>query len=105
MSVSLLVTSKTNPEQRSLVPVAAQTIFTSRWLPGCNALSLEWVPLFETGIPVDASNAEEVSRELTRLRQWMTEQPGYQYEVERISRLIQELDNVKSNDDLEVFVG
>jgi hypothetical protein len=105
MSVSLLVTSKTDPEQRTLVPVAAQKIFTSRWLPGCEALSLEWVPLFETGIPVDASNADSIGSELAMLRQWMIEQPDYQYEVERISRLIQELDTVQSRDDLEIFVG
>ncbi len=105
MSVSLLVTSKTDPAQRTLVPVAAQAIFKSRWLPGCEALNLAWVPLFETGIPVDASNTESVRQELARLRQWMTEQADYQYEVERISRLIQELESVKAREDLEVFVG
>jgi hypothetical protein len=39
------------------------------------------------------------------LRRWMMDQPDYLYEVERISRLIQELDHVKARDDLEVFVG
>ena len=105
MSVGLLVTSKTDPDRRELVPVAAQKVFTSKWLPGCTDLKLEWVPLFETGIPVDASNASAIVEELQQLRQWMTQRTGYEYETERISRLIEGVENARTQPDLEIFIG
>jgi len=105
MSVGLLIISRSNPEQRDLIPIAPQKIFTSKWLPGCVALMLEWVPLFETGIPVDSSNVDPILGELDLLRKWMTERVDYAYEVERISRLIHELQKAKTQDDLDIFVG
>ena len=105
MSVGLLITSKTDPEQRELIPVAAQAIFTSKWLPGCAALKLEWVPLFETGIPIDASNAEAVLDELRRLHQWMAGRSGYDYETERIARLLDRLDSVRTQPEFDIFIG
>ena len=105
MSVGLLIISKSNPEQRDLIPIAPQKIFTSKWLPGCVALNLEWVPLFETGIPVDSSNVVPILRELDLLQQWMSERVDYAYEVERISRLIRELEKTRTQDDLDIFVG
>ena len=105
MSVALLVTSKTDPEQREIIPVAAQQIFMSKWLTGCAALKLEWVPLFETGIPVDRSKVGVVLDELWRLREWMTQQAGYEYETERISRLIDGVEAASKRPDLEIFVG
>lgn len=105
MSVGLLITSKTNSEERELIPVAAQRIFVSKWLPGCSALTLEWVPLFETGLVIDASNASAVLDELRRLEQWMTGRSGYEYEMERISRLIDRLDSARNQADLEIFIG
>jgi hypothetical protein len=105
MSVGLLIISKTNPEQREFTPVAVQAIFTSKWLPGCSALKLEWVPLFETGIPIDASNASAVLDELRQLHQWMSGRSGYEYETERITRLIDRLDSVWAQPDFEIFIG
>ena len=105
MSVGLLVTSKTNPDHRELMPVAAQQVFTSKWLPGCSALNLEWVPLFETGIVVDPSNATSVLEELHRLRQWMAQRAGYEYESERISCLIEGVEDARKHPDLDIFIG
>lgn len=39
------------------------------------------------------------------LRQWMSEQPGYEYEVERIFHLLQKLDNARTREDPELFIG
>jgi hypothetical protein len=74
-------------------------------LPGCSALQLEWIPLFETGIPVDSSNVDHILTELDLLQHWMKERVDYEYEVERISRLIEELQKAKTQPDLEIFVG
>lgn len=105
MSVGLLITSKSNPSHRELIPVAAQQIFTSRWLPGCSALKLEWVPLFETGIVVDSSNANAILEELHLLREWMAQRIGYEYESERISRLIDGVEQARTKPDLDIFIG
>jgi hypothetical protein len=105
MSVVLLVTSKSNRDRRELTPVAPQEIFVSRWLPGCVALKLAWVPLFETGINVDSANAGVILEELDLLRRWMAQQTGYDYESERISCLIAGLEDARSNPDLESFIG
>jgi len=105
MSIALMTKSKTNPEVRELVPVAPQKTFTSRWLPACVILKLEWVPLFETGITVDPSNMDAVLGELGLLRQWMASRADDNYEVERISRLIDELRKARTQPDLDIFVG
>lgn len=105
MSIGLLTTSKKNPDERELTPVAAQRIFVSKWLPGCSALKLEWIPLFETGLVIDSSNASAVVDELRLLQQWMAGQSGYEYEMERITRLIDRLDSARSQTDLDIFIG
>ena len=105
MSVGLLLTSKTGREHRELMPVAAQSIFASKWLPGCSELKLTWVPLFETGIVVDPSNASAVLEELHQLRAWMVQRAGYEYESERLSRLIDGVENARTRPDLDIFIG
>lgn len=105
MSVGLLVTSKTDPDRRELIPVAAQQVFTSKWLPACSALDLEWVPLFETGIAVDPANAGAVLEELRRLRQWMSQRDGYEYEAERLSRLIDGVEDASKHPEFDIFIG
>jgi hypothetical protein len=105
MSVGLLVTSKSNRDHRELLPVAPQSIFVSKWLPGCSELKLTWVPLFETGIVVDSSNASAVLEELHQLRAWMAGRAGYQYEAERIARLIDGVENARTRPDLDIFIG
>jgi hypothetical protein len=51
-------------------------------VPGCSVLRLEWIPLFETGIPVDS-----------------------EYEQGRISCLLDELKKVQDQAHLEIFIG
>jgi hypothetical protein len=105
VSIALLLTSKSNPDQRELVPVAAQAIFAAKWLPACSVLKLEWVPLFETGIAVEPANVEAVVQELERLRAWMTQQTGYAHESQSLTRLIDGIEAARTNPDLEIFIG
>lgn len=105
MSVALLLTSKSNPDHREFAPVATQAVFTSKWLPACSALKLEWVPLFETGIVVDPANIDAVLRELQLLRPWMMQQVGYAHESQRLARLIDGIEAARANPDLEIFIG
>src|SRR5215471_18234767 len=104
MSVVLLLTSKSNRDYRELTPVATQQDFVSKWLPGCSALKLEWVPLFETGIVVDSADIEVMLAELQLLRQWMTRQAGYEHESGRITRLIEGIEGARTKPDLEIFI-
>lgn len=88
-----------------MVPVATERVFDDRWRPGCEALGLEWVPLFKTGTPVGADELETVIAELERLRAWMGERPGGDYERERVALVIAELAKLRGARDVEIFIG
>lgn len=66
MSVSLLVKHVSSTVQS--VPVASQAFFRQYWRPLGKTLGLEWIPLFESGIPLDKSDVGLVLAELARLR-------------------------------------
>ncbi len=64
MSVALLVEDASGGG-RSL-PVATEVVFERSWLPVCEELGLEWLPLFESGLPVAEEDRPFVLAELER---------------------------------------
>ena len=68
-------------------------------------MGLDWVPRFETGIPVSLEELPLVIEELENLRGWMGSQPGYAYDLERLSTLIEELSRLRNDQGVEVFIG
>lgn len=103
MSISLLIKDATKAEQR-LVPVATQAIFKSKWIPGAQELGLEWIDLMETGFDVTNENRKDVLEELRRLRAWM--QPrGETCELERLDRLVAEVEAIRFDAGAIAFVG
>ncbi|WP_437675556.1 hypothetical protein [Sorangium sp. So ce131] len=90
-----------------LVPVAAQSTFREVWMPAAVTLGLQWVPLFETGIPVDRSDLPDVLRELETLRDYCRSSASLRETIlERLGRLIDELNKINSSDDdAEIFIG
>ncbi|WP_437793350.1 hypothetical protein [Sorangium sp. So ce693] len=108
MSVVLTTTSRQGDTRSNrLVPVAAQATFKEFWVPAAEALGLQWVPLFETGIPVERSDLPGVIRELAALRAlWVSSEPHREAILERLDRLIDELNKINSaDDDVEIFIG
>lgn len=103
MSVSLLIKDAKDAEQR-LVPIAAEAIFRSRWLPGVHELGLEWVELMATGFDVTSENHREILEELLRLREWMA-QGGDTLELERLDRLATEMRNIRFEVGATAFIG
>jgi len=103
MSVSLLINDTKNAAQR-MVPVATQAIFKSRWLRGAQELGLEWVDLMETGFDVTDQNRKGVLEELCRLREWM-ERRGDTYELERLDRLVAEVEAIRFEVGAAAFLG
>lgn len=105
MSIALLV--KSGGDGDALVPVATQATFRQRWSPGCDALGLRWLPLFETGISLTAADLPEVLGELRSLRAWLEQHdPGTLAMVaERIDRLADELEKLGARADVELFIG
>lgn len=103
MSVSLLIKDTKDAEQR-LVLVATQAIFKSNWIPGAQALDLEWIDLMETGFDVTSENRKEVLDELGRLREWM-ERRGDTHELERLDRLVAEVSAIRFEAGATAFIG
>ncbi|WP_437894602.1 hypothetical protein [Sorangium sp. So ce124] len=62
---------------------------------------------FETGIPVERSDLPDVIRELAALRAlWVSSEPHRDVILERLDRLIDELNEINSSDDdIEIFIG
>jgi hypothetical protein len=109
MSVALSIQPRdTSASAARLVPVATEDVFKRHWLPGSEALGQKWVPLFETGIPVDAEDIPEVLAELRALQTWTREHAPASAAVirERLERLILELTSLQENlEQAELFIG
>lgn len=103
MSVALVIRDTTDSAQR-LVPIAPQEVFRSTWLPGARELGLEWVDLMETGFDVTTENRASVLDELTRIREWM-QRRGDVYQLERLNRLIAEVDALQFDAGATAFIG
>jgi hypothetical protein len=90
------------------VPVATEKVFRQYWPRASEALGLKWVPLFETGIPLDTADVPDVLAELCALQTW-TEQssPDCAQRIgARLQELIRELSALEGNlTQVELFIG
>ena len=109
MSVALSIQPLGTPGAAPrIVPVATQDVFKRYWLPGSEALGLQWVPLFETGIPLAQDDVPDVLRELRALDDWTRVHAPDAAAVigARLERLIAELSGVVgSSEQVKVFIG
>lgn len=64
MSVQLLIEGP--DDQGRSVPVASEQVFSRYWLPLCDVLGLQWIPLFQTGLPIGGEDLGDVVLELHR---------------------------------------
>ncbi len=107
MSVALLYGPRGKEDVES-VPVAAESTFVQHWLPACAALSLQWVPLFQGGLPIKKEDLPDVVAELRRLRDWLPQAAPAAREAigDRIGRLIETLESLADReDDVDIWIG
>ncbi len=112
MSVVLLVTYHNPDKENRLVPIATEGIFQDYWQPTSAALGLQWVPLFQGGIPITAEDIPFIIDELGILRNYVSgkihlliPQDMANLMVKRIDTLIPELKHLQDGDDAEIFIG
>jgi hypothetical protein len=68
------------------LPVAPQRTFTEEWLPRAERAGLQWVPLFETGTPLEPADIPYVVADLDTLAALVTA-PELEHVAERIALL------------------
>ena len=108
MSIGLLLEYAVPTKKSAMVPIATEESFHKYWQPGCAVLHLQWVPLFQAGLPLQQEDISLVIEELGLLKQWLschmaTDVP--QAVVVRIDQLIQALQNVQGDSQVAVYIG
>jgi hypothetical protein len=112
VAISLIVLKPKNEETSLIyVPIATEDVFDRIWLRGAEHVGAVWLPLFQSGVDISASDFEKVSQEVILFRGWIV--AGYLNEDERnsvlsrIDSLLNELDYLNKSTDgkVVVFVG
>jgi hypothetical protein len=93
MSISLVISNENIPEEKwENTPIASEENFEKIWLPICEQLQLEYIPLFETGLDIDSGSLEEVMIELNHLKEELIKKKGindtYIKSLERVNNLL-----------------
>ncbi|UQZ85499.1 hypothetical protein SK3146_04788 [Paenibacillus konkukensis] len=108
MSISAFIPEPADEFERQFqLPVAAEAFFAECWEPGAEALGLQWVPVFSTGIEIMKEDLPEVLDELDRLKQWALSRGGDRMEklASRIELLEAELPKALQRDGAVVYIG
>ena len=108
MSIGLLLEYTVPTKKSGFVPIATEEAFHTYWQPGCAALHLQWVPLFQTGLPLQQEEISLIIEELVLLKQWLSGQieTGVpQVVVVRIEQLIQALQKVQGDSQVTMYIG
>ena len=108
MSIGLILEYVVPTKKSAVVPIATEEAFHKYWQPGCAALHLQWIPLFQTGLPLKQEDISLVIEELVRLKQWLSchmENGVPQAVVGRIDQLMQALQNVQGDTQVAVYIG
>ncbi|ATB29054.1 hypothetical protein [Melittangium boletus] len=105
MSVAILVKFKEPGRDDRYIPVAAQGVYHSVWLPMAEKLGLKWVPLFENGPLLDVKELATVMEELRKLRGALAGHPKNALLLERIDSVLDELDDIELDEVSEIFIG
>ncbi|NHZ81280.1 hypothetical protein F2P44_18655 [Massilia sp. CCM 8695] len=112
MTVALIVTRPDSEKwQWFTVPLAVEEVYQRYWMPGAAATAAVWLPLFQTGCPVEGKDFPALTMELLTLRGWVLAQPfddGRQQALTgRIDALIDALGELLADTggEVEVFIG
>ena len=109
MSVAAFISNPINCWETDLyVPLATEAFFNKVWLPGSQALYLEWIPYFSNGIDVTKADLPQIQEELAKLEIWAENSlPRNDYEQlrQRINFIARELPKLFTREDIIVFIG
>ena len=104
MSVDLLVERPDGSTR--MIPLTSRSEFLRRWWPVTQELGLVWVPLLETGIPLQPDDVPEILAELERMREHIVPLgPDWAHVLEDIRKLSEGLRAVDFAAGETVFVG
>jgi hypothetical protein len=107
MSIAVIITYRdaASPGPRYL-PLATEVVFSAHWLPAAAALGCSWLPLFQTGTPVDPDELPAVRAELERVRDHFARAPEASEQLRERSRwLVEELARLDPAEIREIFIG
>lgn len=108
MSIELMIQPKGHgPEMARTVPIATHAMFDLYWAPAAQTLGLSWVPLFRTGVPVNADDIADIVEELLALRRAIEISASGDDGVvlPRIDRLLSELRSTGHDPDVDLYIG
>ena len=112
MSVSLLVEYNDPQKEDLLVPIAAEEVFEKYWQPATARLGLQFVPLFQSGLPIKKNDIPLIISELTRLRRDIASrisstlpQEMREHIVKRIDTLLVELKLLQEDARAEGYIS
>ena len=108
MSISLIVEFEVPTQKSRILPIATEAAFQKYWQPGCAALHLQWIPLFQAGFPLKQEDISSVIGELVQLKTWLSRNEGAavpQDVVARIDLLVQKLQELCGESQAEVYIG
>ena len=109
MTVSLFMKTQRDGDER-VVPISTERVFEDYWQPAARKLGLKWVPLFQTGLPLEQEDIPVVLEELEKLRTAF-EKPSHvpadtdEYVLGRLNLLIEELKTTVASSDLDIYIG
>ena len=109
MSIAAYIDEPVNEKEDNFyIPISTEKFFKSYWKPGCEALDLQWVTLFDVGVDITKEYVSDVIMELEQLQTW-SEQNLSDEQVkhikERIELLKKHLPSIFERDDVSLFIG
>lgn len=108
MSIELAISRDDAPGSREslTVPLATHDVFRRLWLPLSRQLGLQYVPLFETGLPVAIEDVEHIVAELRKLRAEAHAAGGdSDLILPRIDNLLENLDQLGQDPGYKIYIG
>lgn len=112
MSIELLIEYDDPAKQTQAFPVATEDVFTRYWKPAASRLGLQWVPIFQTGLPLDAADIPFVIQDLQSLSKHLTDTPGMKIPEDlaeeiksRAEMLVNKLQEIEAVRGAEGYIG
>lgn len=111
MTVALTVLDSPDEADKQIcLPIATEATFKTLWIKGAESLGLNWLPLFQTGIPLEAADKDYILSELGQFEDWLQSENIDSAEKSRIKQRIhlftskiQEL--YLKSDKIKIYIG
>lgn len=112
MSIELLIEYDDPTKQTQSVPIATEDVFTRYWKPTATRLGLQWVPIFQTGLPLDTADIPFVIQDLQNLKEHLADAPDMDIPEDlaeeiksRTQMLVNKLQEIVTDRGAEGYIG